>query len=421
MHTRYQPIIDALEGLITALRAATSDGRTFMDAHGWNVPAVDRIDLVLMVQRTQELVKERAPDEELPAEADINVAEIVRRIALVQANSQYIFNGNAQQAVPAFMLSLEGIRNGFSWRWPARETLDPTSLPAKIARQSRSAKARIDQIISDISGLEEKAKLIESAHQTAENLPADLEDLKQLRANLISITGQSQADAAFIQEHRSEGSASLDQIRSLSTEASALVANCEEAYRITTTKGLAGAFDQRAKFLNTSMWVWVAGLMGALIAVALIGQNRVSALTQVLAGDPKWGTVTLNFLLSAISVGAPLWFAWVSTKQIGQRFRLAEDYGFKASVAKAYEGYRKEAARIDEDFEAKLFSIALTRLDEAPLRTVESGTPGSPWHELFSTAKSNPDLLEKLFAAVKEMNSEKSRGGPLDAASPPSK
>ncbi|MNV99006.1 hypothetical protein D3C71_1943230 [compost metagenome] len=113
-----------------------------------------------------------------------------------------------------------------------------------------------------------------------------------------------------------------------------------------------------------------------------------------------------------------MWFAWVSTKQIGQRFRLAEDYGFKASVAKAYEGYRKEAARIDEAFEAKLFSIALTRLDEAPLRTVEAETPGSPWHELFANAKSNPEFLEKLLAAARSIRSEKARPAAAEATPP---
>jgi len=71
--------------------------------------------------------------------------------------------------------------------------------------------------------------------------------------------------------------------------------------------------------------------------------------------------------------------------QIGQRFRLAEDYAFKASVAKAYEGYRREAARIDKAFEARLFGSALTRLEEAPLRLVEAKTPGSPWHEFVES------------------------------------
>jgi hypothetical protein len=93
--------------------------------------------------------------------------------------------------------------------------------------------------------------------------------------------------------------------------------------------------------------------------------------------------VLVHVILAVVSVGAPVWFAWIATKQIGQRFRLSEDYAFKATVAKAYEGYRKEAARIDPALESRLFSSALGRLEEAPLRLVELATHGSPWNELF--------------------------------------
>jgi hypothetical protein len=34
------------------------------------------------------------------------------------------------------------------------------------------------------------------------------------------------------------------------------------------------------------------------------------------------------------------------TRQVGQLFKLAEDYAFKASISRAYEGYRKEANRM---------------------------------------------------------------------------
>jgi hypothetical protein len=54
-----------------------------------------------------------------------------------------------------------------------------------------------------------------------------------------------------------------------------------------------------------------------------------------------------DVVLSLLSIGAPIWLAWQATKQIGQRFRLSEDYAFKASISRAYEGFRREAARID--------------------------------------------------------------------------
>ncbi|MCL1152847.1 hypothetical protein [Shewanella chilikensis] len=156
-----------------------------------------------------------------------------------------------------------------------------------------------------------------------------------------------------------------------------------------------------------SMWVWVFGLLCALGAAWYVGAQRIEILTGSLSDpDPKWGMVLMHFLLAIVSLGAPLWFAWLSTKQIGQRFKLAEDYGFKASVAKAYEGYRKEAARIDEKLEARLFESALSRVEEAPLRFVDDPSHGTPWHELADSSdfkealKNIPEFRDKVFKLV---------------------
>jgi cytoskeletal protein RodZ len=154
------------------------------------------------------------------------------------------------------------------------------------------------------------------------------------------------------------------------------------------------------------MWVWVVGLLGALGFGAWIGAHRFELLSATLNTDKSmWGTVWMHLMLSLLSIGAPLWFAWMASKQIGQRFRLAEDYAYKASVAKAYEGYRKEAARLNPAFEARLFDSALSRLEEAPLRLVESDTHGSPWHEFANskTIKQAVDAVPNFAEQVKEM------------------
>lgn len=127
--------------------------------------------------------------------------------------------------------------------------------------------------------------------------------------------------------------------------------------------------------------------MFALAIGAWIGHERIQILTTTLnKTNLNWGIIWIQIILSMTSVIAPLWFAWLATKQISQRFKLAEDYDFKASVAKAYEGYKKEAAKIDEEFEARLFNVALTRLEEAPLRLVESTNHGSPSHEFLESS-----------------------------------
>jgi hypothetical protein len=157
------------------------------------------------------------------------------------------------------------------------------------------------------------------------------------------------------------------------------------------------------------MWAWVGGLVAALGIGSIIGAHRLELLSAAIqAQNQSWAGLVMQALLSLLSVGAPLWFAWLATKQIGQRFRLAEDYAFKASIAKAYEGYRKEAARIDPAFESQLFASALSRLDEAPLRLVEIGEHGSPWHELANSEGVRrafdvaPEFQEKATALLRE-------------------
>ena len=57
---------------------------------------------------------------------------------------------------------------------------------------------------------------------------------------------------------------------------------------------------------------------------------------------------------------------------------------------------------------ARLFSSALSRLDEQPLRLVETATHGSPWHELASSDLIRratdlvPDFAESVMRLAKE-------------------
>jgi hypothetical protein len=155
------------------------------------------------------------------------------------------------------------------------------------------------------------------------------------------------------------------------------------------------------------MILWVLGLILALMGGIYIGSHRFEMLNKAMSEKNDVGYIWIQIFLSIISLGAPIWFAWIATKQIGQRFKLSEDYAYKASLAKAYEGYKKEAARIDENLEIRLFNSALMRLDEAPLRLMDTDTHGSPWHEFFTSSQFKdaldkfPDLKTKFLTVTK--------------------
>lgn len=99
--------------------------------------------------------------------------------------------------------------------------------------------------------------------------------------------------------------------------------------------------------------------------------------------------IFINCLLSVTAIAAPVWIAWLATKQVGYNFRLSEDYAFKAATAASFEGFRKEIEafaqedEINNELRVRLLTTILDRLDEQPLRYVDKQMAGSPIHELL--------------------------------------
>lgn len=380
---------NALDALATAVRDGWSGDQTLLEAWGWNCPALNRNDLSGMAKQLSDRLKEVSPDSLTP-DIDALLGLVPQRLALFQGNTlPHLYNGNATGAYPAYIALLDWTRQICSpvllpevdWRDIEEQKL----MPRALVRRLRSIDTQINNLEEKAGSLDTKVSAINDAHAAAEQLPTDLASVQEAEKQISNLKVSSNENKIQIETLLKESSEKISELRDAAEEARNLVENCEDAYSAATTKGLGEAFSKRADSLSKSMWVWVAGLLVALSIGAWLGAKRVELLKTLMAvQDPHLGMIWLNIALAIFSIAAPLWFAWVATKQIGQRFRLAEDYAFKASVAKAYEGYRREAARLDPQFAARLFSLALSRIEEAPLRFVETETHGSPWHEALS-------------------------------------
>lgn len=382
MHQKLEAICAALEKLAESVVNVWGDDRTYNEGLGWYGPALNRQELASVARSLASDIR-ATQAEAIPQVLANFVDDLPRRINVLQSNTVPQFpNNNAGQAIPAYLTTLQFVRAQLlpELGWVAIP--DEKALPHKILRRVRAASSQLDESTAKLEGLDKKVEEILSAHAAAVSLPTDLEDLKDAKDQVASAVRKSLASQAEVELAKGAASGDADAIKKFKEEAEQLVKNCEDAYRITTSKGLAGAFQERANQLAVSMWVWVVGLIIALLCAYSVGSKAVDLFMKLFEGDQPKGA-SLQATLTALGVFAPLWFAWISTKQIGERFRLSEDYAFKASVSKAYEGYRREAANLDEDFAARLFSSALTRLDEAPLRLVEAENHGSPWHELI--------------------------------------
>lgn len=385
LHPALKKLCTSLDDLAKQVKDGWNDDRSLNENWGWNHPVMTRSDLSSHSSDLADEIREKGTAE--PEKNVINTVEWWQsRFPHLKQVAQYFYNGNGAQAVPVYLASIAQLRKDLEPILGWQTVRDTNSLPPKLARRIRSYTAELDQIAPNKEELTKRIALINEATSAAETLPTDLEALAGARKTIEELQSKSSVMHEKISEYSSKSLASMDAIHTWEKGAAKLVSQCEEAYKITTTKGLAGAFTQRHHNLTYSMWAWVVVLVAALGVGYYFGAQRLKDITSILnsAAEQK-GALWPNAILALFSLGAPIWLAWIATKQIGQRFRLAEDYAYKATVAKAYEGYRKEAARIDEDFEARLFDSALTRLEEAPLRLVETKTHGSPWHEFLES------------------------------------
>lgn len=394
MHSTLEEIQKRLVQIINQVKSVMPNDDPLGNAHNnWSFPGLTKTELVEEAQSIIDLIEESGADD--LGEHDARLKDYLRRLQHLQKQTVPQIWNNAQ-AVSAYILTLDGLRKALkpvlTRDWFAETLATQKTLAAKV----RGMDARIKDLEPRTAPLAMMVERIEKAYNAADQLPTDLESLAEAREKILGLLKEAQLDKASIVSIREQAKDLDKQLNQSADDAEKVIARCENAYSAATSVGLAAAFSERSAALSYSMWTWVIGLILALVAGSFFGTMRLHALTELTnLPNPSTSMIVLNLLLSLLSVGAPVWFAWLATKQIGQRFRLAEDYAYKASISRAYEGFRREAARVDEDMEAQLLASALTRLDELPLRLVETDNHGSPWHELASS-----DLVKQAMKVV---------------------
>ena len=431
------PTLDLIRGELTALatqvKSSVPNNEPLNIVHSnWSFPGITRDELVSYATIIVHLIDQYGGDSLGTNEAIL--ADYVRRLTFLRAQTVPQLWGNAAAAVSAYTTTLGGLRNVLEETFKNDQTIEDKKVEAaKLLKRTltalRAIEARTSDIDSRSANLKEKVENIEQAHEAADQLPEDLKSLAEKRKALEGLLNDSTTDRKLVGEKLAEITAILGRLNDSDKKAGAVLERCDKAYRATTSEGLASAFAERSRSLGFSMWIWVVGLIAALVVGASIGSNQLHELAKAITdtatqGNRQDGSVWVELILTVLSIGAPVWFAWVATKQIGQRFRLAEDYGYKASIATAYEGYRREAELLDPAFQSRLFSSALTRLDEVPLRLVETDTHGSPWHELASSnvvrqaLETVPEFMGKVTELAKQVLPQGGKANVTEQAAP---
>ena len=371
-------IIDQLESSISS-----DEALNYARSH-WAFPGITKAELITETKNLISLIDSKGNDE--IDDKDGALARYLRALEFLSANTVPQIWGNANDAVPAYIITINALKTALE---PFLIKDDSKELAIQLRNQRRrvrSLEASLNELEPRTSPLKEMVSSIEQAHETAEQLPTDLESLREARETIDKLVTESTADKAAALAAKTEIEKLQEELNGVSEEAQKVLKQCERAYSAATSVGLAAAFSKRSRNLSISMWVWVISLIGSLATGGYFGSIQLQKLLELMAQrDISNLSMSINFIMAILSIGAPVWFSWLATKQIGQRFKLSEDYAFKASVSSAYEGFRRETSRFDKEMEAKLLNSALTRLDELPLRLVEAENHGSPWHELASS------------------------------------
>ena len=399
----------ALEALATQIRATHGETKSYVEVNGWNFPAISASDLAYRADALSRAIRNaniESPKEELIE----NIKPAPDRLTALTANTaQYLAGNHALQAIPAIAFTLNWIDELTRGDLYLQDLENPDRVPIQLVKRVRSINAQLDDAVTDQDKLTDKINLINNAFEAAQALPTDRQALDESRSKIEQYLKDSTTNESKISELTKKLSTHEANIEKQKLQAEAIVKQCEDAYRIATTTGLAGAFDARANSLANSMWIWTGGLVISLIAAIFLGSSRLEVLSATLKeSDPSNFIVVVQLFLSIVGLGAPVWFAWISTKQLGQRFRLAEDYAFKASVAKAYEGYRSEATKIDKNFTARLFSSTLDRLEEEPLRLIDTAVHSSPLEEVLASEGFSKAIEKdpKIFGMLESLMSK---------------
>lgn len=421
MDNNLSNFIKSLEVLITVIDAAKIPENGFKQ-HGWNQVHLKKDNIEYIINNQISKLKSYG-DAAITEGLESTIDSHVETIDALTVNVKSHFNNNASHllhVVPNILLTLNAVFSDIDFELFSFENIqDKKLMPRGLSARLRSTQKSLDEINETNTTLKEKITSINDAHEAAESLPTDLASLQEAKDKLNSLIKSAEKELTKSKkelesiknattEFKSEALKASEEAEKSKANAKAselaaakLVEQCDDALQITTTEGLAAGFDQKAKELKRSIWVWIFGLLIALVAGAWIGSERVEAFTQILNNDLTAGQAILHTIMSVFSIGGPLWLAWISTQQINQRFKLSEDYSYKATVAKSFTGFKKFAERFEPETEARLFNSTLDRLDEMPLRLIEGKDYNSPWHE-FVDSESFKNAMATFPTLAKE-------------------
>jgi len=303
MHTKISALIISLENLYDSIIDKKLPNENFNNSFGWNYPSISVSGITNTILNITEKLKEyKSPDipKEFEDTVDGLISDVNKQTEIVKS---YLAHdaGRINALVPSILLLLQVVSSDIETQLYSWNQIDNRKLvPKNLKNRLRALSSQLDSLEGDCENINDKVSTINNAYETAESLPAVIQDLNDAREKLSSTIKETRDDInkykneiseikAYIGLAKSDSESMRDEIRVLlantnayAQSASSLVEQCDDALQITTTQGLAAGFDQKAKELQKSIWVWIVGLLVALAFGIGIGSSRVAEFTDAL-------------------------------------------------------------------------------------------------------------------------------------------
>src|SRR4051812_36237603 len=146
MHKQMEAICSALDALSASVISGWNGEQTFVEAFGWNCPAMTRHDLAAIPKQLSTRLRALAL-EEIDSDILLQIQGIPAKLVLLQAHTvPQLYAGNCAAASAAFFATMDSVRERLSPFFSWQTIQDNKAMPAQLARRLRSLQAELDQI-----------------------------------------------------------------------------------------------------------------------------------------------------------------------------------------------------------------------------------------------------------------------------------
>jgi len=283
------------------------------------------------------------------------------------------------------------------------------NIKSELIQLLNEIKQAIGTIQTQVVTVEENAKnTIEKEVQTSEIAQKSVETLlsiqqKEKEANTsvstvetlkekIDAWAKEIKELADKSENIKEGLDNREKkLNSLITTAENTHKSVEDLLPGATSAGLASAFKQRKLENAKSKEKYMFGFVGSILVLC----GLVIWMMQTVFVSPKENIEWWKILLQKIPVTFPfIWLGWFFARNFGHLVRLEEDYAFKESISRSFEGYKKQMQEVDpEKALPQLCNSTICILSEPPLRVFDrktsDETPANSFLERFMPKAKN--------------------------------